>query len=244
MLIRPTMLKYNLQFFAADDKGHGEGGSDDPDQTGEDKNTTGAGSGTQGGNGSDDSGTKTETPEKTFTQKQVTSMMTKEKKQGRNAAYAELGIDPNNAQQVAMVKALIDSQKTDEQKQQEQNAENAAKIAEAEHRAQVAEAKAEAMKLGAKPEFVDDIVTLAMSKMGDNTDIESVIGDLKTKYGVWFEAGEQDDKNATGQKGTGSSVNGKGTGSGSGNSGEQSLGARLAAKRQNVGGKDRKSYWD
>lgn len=238
-MAKETLLKYNLQFFAEPNNS----GEDDPDQTGEggDAGTTGEGTGTQGGN--DDSGTKG-TTEKTFTQKQVTSMMTKEKKQGRNAAYAELGIDPNNAQQVAMIKALIESQKTDEQKQQELNAENAAKIADAEHRAMVAEAKAEAMKAGAKAEFVDDVVTLAMAKMGDNGDINSVIGDLKTKYTVWFESGESGDGKATGQKGTGSSINGKGTGTGSGNNGgEQSLGARLAAKRQNVGGKERKSFW-
>lgn len=238
--MKARMLKYNLQFFAEETKGNG---ADDPDHAGEggDAGTNGEGTGTQGGN--DDSGTKG-TGEKTFTQKQVTSMMTKEKKQGRNAAYAELGIDPNNAQQVAMVKALIESQKTDEQKQQQQNAENAAKIADAEHRAQVAEAKAEAMKAGAKAEFVDDVVTLAMSKMGDDGDINSVIGDLKTKYSVWFESGESDDGKAAGQKGTGSSINNKGTGTGSGNNGgEQSLGARLAAKRQNVGGKERKSFW-
>lgn len=239
-MAKETLLKYNLQFFAEPN----DNGADDPDHTGEggDAGTNGEGTGTQGGN--DDSSTKS-TGEKTFTQKQVTSMMTKEKKQGRNAAYAELGIDPNNAQQVAMVKALIDSQKTDEQKQQQQNAENAAKIAKAEHRAIVAEAKAEAMKAGAKAEFVDDVVTLAMAKMGDDGDITSVIGDLKTKYGVWFESGEPDEGKATGQKGTGSSINGKGTGTGSGNNGgEQSLGARLAAKRQNtVGGKERKSFW-
>ena len=237
---KATLLKYNLQFFA-------ESGDDDPDHAGEggDAGTNGEGTGTQG---TDDNAGGTNnnggTTEKTFTQKQVTSMMTKEKKQGRNAAYAELGIDPNNAQQVAMVKALINSQKTDEQKQQEQNAENAAKIAEAEHRAQIAEAKAEAMKAGAKAEFVDDIVTLAMSKMGDDGDINSVIGDLKTKYSVWFESGESNDGKATGQKGTGASINGKGTGNGSNNNGgEQSLGARLAAKRQNTGGKERKSFW-
>ena len=83
-----------------------------------------------------------------------------------------------------------------------------------------------------------------MSKMGDDGDINSVIGDLKTKYSVWFESGESNDGKATGQKGTGSSINGKGTGNGSNNNGgEQSLGARLAAKRQNTGGKERKSFW-
>lgn len=229
-------LPYNLQFFA-----EGEGnGSDDPDHTGEggDAGTNGEGKGNEG-KGTEDSGSG----EKTFTQKQVSSMMAKEKKQGREAAYREMGIDPNDTKMVNMFKAFVDSQKTDEEKQQQQNAENATKIAEAEHRAQVAEAKAEAMKAGAKPEFVDDIVALAMTKVDDNTDVNSVIGDLKTKYPMWFGEEESDEGKATGKKGTGSSVGGSGTGSGKG--GEQNLGQRLAASRQQAktGGKERKSFW-
>lgn len=234
---KETLLKYNLQFFAE----NGENGNDDPDHAGEGGDAGTNGEGTGSTTGIDDSGKG----EKTFSQRQVSAMMTKEKKQGRNAAYAELGIDPNNAQQVAMVKALIESQKTDDQKVNEEAAANAAKIAEAEHRAMVAEAKAEAMKAGAKADFVDDIVALAMTKVDDKTDVESVIGDLKTKYGVWFGTEESDDGKATGQKGTGSSV-GNGTGNGSGGKGgEKNLGERLAANRQAVraGGKERKSFW-
>lgn len=232
-------LKYDLQLFAEDNKGTG---SDNPDQTGDGENLDTTGDGTTEDSTVDNGGSGKS--EKTFNQRQVTAMMTKEKKQGRNAAYAELGIDPNNAQQVAMVKALIDSQKTDEQKLNEEAAANAAKIAEAEHRAAVAEAKAEAMKLGAKSQFVDDIVALAMTKVDDNTDIESVISDLKTKYEMWF--GEDDSEGKkTGQKGTGSSV-GSGTGGSAGGKGsEQNLGTRLAANRQAAmaGGKERKSFW-
>ncbi len=229
-------IPYNLQFFA-----EGEGnGSDDPDHAGEggDAGTNGEGEGNEG-KGTEGTGSS----EKTFTQKQVSSMMAKEKKQGRDAAYREMGIDPNDTKMVNMFKAFVDSQKTEEEKQQQQNAENATKIAEAEHRAQVAEAKAEAMKAGAKPEFVDDIVALAMTKVDDNTDINSVIGDLKTKYAIWFGVEESDEGKETGKKGTGSSVGGSGTGSGKG--GEQNLGQRLAASRQqsNAGGKERKSFW-
>lgn len=231
-------LLYNLQFFAEPN----DNGGDDPDHTGEggDAGTNGDGAGKDTTGGTDDSGKS----EKTFSQKQVSAMMTKEKKQGRNAAYAELGIDPNNAQQVAMVKALIESQKTDEQKLNEEAAAQAAKIAEAEHRAAVAEAKAEAMKAGAKAQYVDDIVALAMTKVDDKTDIDSVISDLKTKYTMWFGEEGSDDRQ-TGQKGTGSSV-GNGTGGSAGvKGGEQNLGSRLAANRRQVsaGGKERKSFW-
>lgn len=64
---------------------------------------------------------------KTFTQEQVNKMMTREKNQGRNAVYKELGINPKDSKSIAMVKALIDSQKTDEEKQVEQESENQTK---------------------------------------------------------------------------------------------------------------------
>ena len=84
-----------------------------------------------------------------------------------------------------------------------------------------------------------------MTKVDDKTDIDSVIGDLKTKYQMWFGTEESGDGKQTGQKGTGSSV-GNGTGNGSGaKGGEKSLGERLAANRASVraGGKERKSFW-
>lgn len=182
---------------------------------------------------------------KTFTQEQVNKMMTREKNQGRSAALKELGIDPKDSKMVAMVKALIESQKTDEQKAAEKDAENQSKMNEAEHRAQVAEAKAEAMMLGVKTQYVDDVVTLALAKMTEDSDLKTIIGEFKTKYSVWFGESEDDDrggkdkgKGKTGQKGTGSSVKNsdkekKGE--------EKGLGARLAAQRRGTGKKS--SYW-
>lgn len=182
---------------------------------------------------------------KTFTQDQVTRMMTREKNQGRNAAYKELGIDPKDSKTVAMFKAFVESQKTDEQKASEKEAENQSKMNEAEKRAQVAEAKAEAMMLGVKSQYVEDVVTLALAKMTDDSDLKTIIGEFKTKYPVWFgESSEEDDKNnnnksgKTGQKGTGSSVkNSDKEKKGEDNKG---LGARLAAQRKT--GK-KSSYW-
>ena len=183
---------------------------------------------------------------KTFTQEQVNKMMTREKNQGRNAALKELGIDPKDSKMVAMVKALIESQKTDEQKAAEKDAENQTKMNEAEHRAQVAEAKAEAMMMGVKTQYVDDMVTLALAKMTEDSDLKTIIGEFKTKYPAWFGESEDDDKGGkdkgkgkTGQKGTGSSVTTSKEDKGKGE--EKGLGARLAAQRRGTGKKS--SYW-
>ena len=144
-----------------------------------------------------------------------------------------------------MFKAFIESQKTDDQKVAEKESENQTKITEAEQRAAVAEAKAEAMMLGVKSQYVDDVVTLALSKMTDDSDIKTIIGEFKTKYPVWFGESEEDDdqkddqgKKQTGQKGTGSSVKSDKEKKGEENKG---LGARLAAQRKT--GTKKSSYW-
>ena len=183
---------------------------------------------------------------KTFTQEQVTKMMTKEKNQGRAAAMKELGIDPKDTKAMVMVKALLDSQKTDEQKDAEKLSAEAAALAEAEQRAVKAEAKAEAMQLGVQPKFVEDVVTLALSKLTDDGDLKTLIGELKIKYPVWFEESEEDgkddkkDKKKVGQKGTGSSIKDADKKKGAGDE-EKGLGARLAAQRKSAAPKS--SYW-
>lgn len=210
--------------------GTGSEGSDKSGSSDDDKS---------GGKGSGKSG-------KTFTQEQVNRMMTREKNQGRNAAFKELGIDPKDQKMVKMFKAFIDSQKTDEQKAAEAESENQAKVTEAEQRALVAEAKAEAMMLGVKSQYVEDVVTLALAKMTDDSDLKTIIGEFKTKYPVWFgESGDGDDKDKdkgkgkAGQRGTGSSV--KTSEKEKGGSETKGLGARLAAQRKTSNKKS--SYW-
>lgn len=202
----------------------------------------------EGGSSGDNSGGKTggnENKGKTFSQEQVTKMMTREKNQGRNAAYKEMGIDPKDTKMVKMFKAFVESQKTDDQKAAEEESKNQAQLSEANNRALVAEAKVEAMMLGVKPQHVDDIVTLALSKMTEDSDMKTIIGEFKTKYPVWFgESEEEDDdkgekgKGKVGQKGTGSSVK-----SNKEEKKEETkgLGARLAAQRKT--GAKKTSYW-
>ena len=178
---------------------------------------------------------------KTFTQEQVTRMMTKEKNQGRLAALKELGIDPKDTKAVNMVKVLIESQKTNEQKEAEKKSVEQAKVQEAEERAFTAEAKAEAMIMGVKSQYVDDVVALAKAKMADDSDLKTIIGEFKTKYPIWFgkDSGEEDDKSKTGKKGTGSSIK---TGSkDADDKKDKNLGARLAAQRKSNTTKS--SYW-
>ena len=185
--------------------------------------------------GGDDSGQGTGSDGRTFSQQDVSRMMSREKQQGRNAAFNELGIDPNDTNTVNMIKAIMQSQK----QQEEPPVAPSAELIEAQHRADVAEAKAEAMMLGADPKYVDDIVTLATARLSDSdeTDFKSVVESLKSKYPVWFGVKSGDD-NSTGHRGTGSTL--PRSDSNSGSSG-MSLGERLAASR--VGKKPSKSYW-
>lgn len=205
------------------DEGSGESGKDNKSKSGGDK----------GGKS-----------EKTFTQDQVNRMMTREKNQGRNAVYKELGIDPKDTKTVAQFKAFIESQKTEEQKAAEKESADKAKQAESEHRVAVAEAKAEAMMMGVKPQYVEDAVTLVLAKLGEDTDVKTLLGELKTKYPIWFgESDDEDDKGAkgkTGQKGTGSSIKQAEKGGKKGEA-EKGLGARLAAQRKS--GAKKFSYW-
>lgn len=178
---------------------------------------------------------------KTFTQAQVTSMMAKEKRQGRAAALRELGINPNDKKAVKMVQAILASQKDDDDGLA---AEVDTKVAEAEAKAMRAECKAEAMVLGVKAEYVDDVIVLAMAKMDEDSDFKTVIGEIKTKYPTFFGIEvDTDDKNdkskgkdkddetkgATGKKGTGASM--KNFGKDDKGEGTKSLGSRLAAQR-------------
>lgn len=199
---------------------------------------------TEEGAGADDGKGKDETnKEKTFTQAQVTRMMSKEKKQGKNSVYKELGIDPKDTKMIAMFKAFVNSQKSDEDIAAENKAENDAKLAEAERKALTAELKAEAMMMGVKTQYVEDIVTLAMSKMTDeDADAKVIMGEFKKKYPVWFgEGSDEDDSESTGKKGTGSSISNKDKN----NKGEKnkSLGARLAAQRKQQNDSNKSSFW-
>lgn len=197
--------------------------------------------------GAADSGNASDTvqlepAEKTFTQTQVNRMMANEKRQGRAAALKDLGIDPKDETTLKEIRDYIESKKTDTQRETE--AKRA--IAEANKRAQIAEIKAQAMIAGAKPQYVDDLVTLAIPKMDDESaDLQTVIGEFKTKYAIWFGAGREEDeskdagKSNAGKRGTGAAL--AGNSGGSSKQQPQGIGARLAAQRR--ANAKKQSYW-
>lgn len=234
------LLPLNLQFFA----GKGDDGDDD-DNDDDDSDDDNSDDNADDDDNSDDNNDDSNKPGKggkTFSQDEVTKMMSKEKRQGRDAALRELGIDPKDKKAVEAVKAYIDSQKTDDERAAEKDTE----VREANRRAQIAEAKAEAMTMGVKPQFVDDLITLVLSKKSDDSelDLKTTIGEFKTKYPVWFgksedDEDESDDENKTGRRGTGSTFKGKDK---KGKGKDEGLGARLAAQRKSSSKK--KSYWN
>lgn len=176
---------------------------------------------------------------KLFTQKEVNRFTAREKEQGRNSVYKALGLDPKDKKTIEAVKSFVESQKTEEQKNAEREAENNTKLLELEQRAMLAETKAEVMALGVKGQFVDDAVTLALAKVNDDNDLKTVISSFKDKYPIWFKPSEEDEKGSVGQRGTGSSVNNsKETNDGKHQNG---LGARLATQRR--GNHKKSSYW-
>lgn len=198
---------------------------------------TGGSGGDKGGNGSAGNDGKKKAP-RMFTQDEVTRMMTREKKQGRNAVLRELGIDPKDTKTINLLQSVMKSKSGGQ-------SEDDGRTAELEHRALVAEAKAEAMQQGAQAEYVDDIVTLALNKAEEDSDISTLVGEVKTKYPVWFgkQAEDGDDKKGTGTnkvgaKGTGASVKSKSPSK----KDEQNIGARLAAQRK-ARNSTKKSFW-
>nr|DAZ27120.1 MAG TPA: Major capsid protein [Caudoviricetes sp.] len=226
----------------ADDKSLNVNDKDNHDKHGVDDNV---------GNddGASNAGVDGSNGEKTFTQDDVNRMMAREKKQGRNSVYNELGIDPNDTDSIELVKSFMSAKKQSGRSGSTNDDASAAsqadgeKVAELEHRAKIAEAKAEAMMLGVKSQFVDDVVTLAaahLAEQGENAEFKTVIGELKSKYPLWFGT-DKDDDNAAGKSGTGSSIN---PDSGSnGSKKEDGIGKRLAAQRKPSGNGKKFSYW-
>lgn len=172
---------------------------------------------------------------KTFTQEEVTRMMTKEKEQGRRSVLKELGIkDPVKAkEELTTYKAFLEAQKTEEQKEKDYASEILEIQREAQEKADMAEAKMQAMILGAKTDCVEDVVALAMARITDGSEFNTLIAEIKTKYPNLFNnPNEEKDETKKGQHGTGGSIQKVIKEEQQKN--DNSLGARLAAQRKSM----------
>ena len=209
----------------------------------------GTGTGTENNNSDEQNKVDTQQKqEKTFTQEEVNRMMAREKKQGRNALLKELGFkDEKSAMSASKsYSAWLEAQKSDEQKKVEKETESQQALADAQFKVEEAEAKVEAMKLGCKPECVDDLIALALAKKTDDGDFKTIIGEFKKKYPSMFSEQSDDEssaeKNKTkGQRGTGGNVSPKVKEK---DDDKKSLGSRLAANRRNSSGSKKNSFWN
>ena len=228
LLENRTMLM-NLQHFAEpsdQDKDDDQDGNEDDDSDGDGHDDD-----------SDDEGNKDN--EKKFTQAEMTATAAKEKKQGRAAAFREMGFksEKEAKAQLEAFRKYQESQLTPEQKTAAQIQQANDDKSDAEKRAEAAENKLAAIQAGVKKDAVDDAVAIAMMKVEDGKSLEDVLGEMKTqpRYKGFFD-GSDDDDDKGGKGGTGISVRHK-----SSKKDEDGIGKRLGQAQINGNGTTKKS---
>ena len=159
-------------------------------------------------------------------------MMANEKRTARQALLKELGFDIKDDKSftdtMANIKKTLDAGKTQQQLDAEARkiAEDALKTAEG--KAQQLEMKVAALAAGVKPDCLDDVITLAASKVNETDTIDKVLQSIKTKYPTFF--GE----NNPGGTGSGANPAKKG-------GTQESMGQRLA--KQHKSNPSKSSYF-
>lgn len=228
LLENRTMLM-NLQHFAESsdhEKDDDKDGNDDDDSYGDDHDDD-----------SDDEGSKDN--EKKFTQADMTATAAKEKKQGRAAAFREMGFksEKEAKAQLEAFRKYQESQLTPEQKTAAQIQQANDDKSDAEKRAEAAENKLAAIQAGVKKDAVDDAVAIAMMKVEDGKSLEDVLGEMKTqpRYKGFFD-GSDDEDDKGGKGGTGTSVRHK-----SSKKDEDGIGKRLGQAQANGNAAAKKS---
>lgn len=141
---------------------------------------------------------------RTYTQEQLNAMMANEKRTARQAILKELGFDikddKNFKDTMKNIKATLDAGKTQAQLDAEAKAAAETAKAAAETKAAKLEMKVAALAAGVNPEYLDDIIVLAQSKVSETMSVEKVMEEFKTKYPSFF-------AEASGGSGTGRSNN-------------------------------------
>lgn len=180
--------RIHFQFFAAPDGagGSGEGNSqqNDPNQQGTQNNQQ---------QNNQQQGTQ-------YTQEQINTMMANEKRTARQALLKSLGIELKEGEKyedaIKRVKGTLDAGKTQAQLDAEARTKAEGERDEANKKVSDLETKVAALSAGAKPESLDDVITLAQAKVSSGKTIEDALKELKEKYPVLF--GESDKNNGTG----------------------------------------------
>lgn len=126
----------------------------------------------------------------------------KVKSEALSSFMKEIGVEDKDALKgiIAKAKEEEDKNKTDLQKVNDSLTEATKQLAEERKARLVAEAKVSAMQLGAKPELVEDLVIIAMTKVTKEKDINTVIVEMKDSQTgkVYFAEKEEEEE----EKGT------------------------------------------
>ena len=220
-----NLFQLDLQYFADGDEGgngteqNGNGGNGNEDQN-SNKNS--------GGN------------ERTFTQSQVNDMMAKEKNEGRRAMLKALGFSSEDEAKKAMETLKLysnigknenDINKDDVDKANKEKDESIS-------RAETAEFKLACYESGVNKDYIDDVLTIAKTKITDSKNFDAVLKEMKkdTKYSLFFEESKENG-------GTGTQPGHSGSG-GSKKDEPGSFGKRLAERTSsNFKGQERKSNY-
>ena len=173
---KKNLLPMNLQFFAEED----EGSNDDANNGSE---------GSQEGN--EDQNSNGNSGEKTFTQTEVTNMMTKEKNEGKRSILKALGFKSEEEAKTAIkdYNKYVESKKTDDEKQQEAFNKVESEKNDALRRALEAESKLACYSSGVSKDYIDDVIAIASTKVTDDKDLDTVLKEMKedAKYSSFFE---------------------------------------------------------
>lgn len=131
---------------------------------------------------------------KTFTQEEVNRLLKAEKESAKKSLLKELGVeDAKTAKDgLARYKEILDKDKTDAEKAKDSLAAETKAKGEAEKRAALAEAKVEILSAGCKPDYLEDVITLAMSRVSEEKNLSSVVKEMKEspKYKAFFGSGD------------------------------------------------------
>ena len=189
------LFPLNLQYFADGD------GNNDNDQNNNQNDQNGNQNNNQNDNNSNsNANNQNNSNEKTFTQEQVNSMMAKEKNEGKRSVLKNLGFksEEDAKKAIELYNALVNSQKSDEEKKEEELKKANEEKDSYFNRAEEAENKLSCFQAGVDKDSIDDVLAIAKTKITESKDLDKVLEEMKkeTRYASFFVSSQQ-------KKGTG-----------------------------------------
>lgn len=209
------MFPLDLQYFA-----DGDGNNDDSNN----------GNGNPNGGNEDQNSGNGNSGERTFTQSEVSNMMTKEKNEGKKSILKILGFKNEEEAKSAIesYNKYMESQKTEAEKAKDELEKISGSVAEQTKRAEDAENKLLCFMNGVNKDSIDDVLALASLKVSDTKSLDKVLEEMKkdAKYASFFE-----NSNGGNNGGTGSQP-GHNSAGGNGNNSKGSYGKSLAERNK------------